>query len=130
MVSSIKNTLGLPPLCLKKLYVILYFPAIKPQSLKSLPGFNLTKSDLSGADLSNTNLSQVRLSEANLTNADLTNADFTDMNFFKFEFFGTDLSGADLTGADLTGADLEWGFFYGLNLSDTVLECFNNSICK
>ena len=91
---------------------------------------NLTKSDLSGADLSNTNLSQVRLSEANLTNADLTNADFTDMNFFKFEFFGTDLSGADLTGADLTGADLEWGFFYGLNLSDTVLECFNNSICK
>ena len=44
--SSTKNTLGLPPLCLKKLYTTLYFPAIKPHSLNSLPGFIWTKSDL------------------------------------------------------------------------------------
>jgi len=60
----------------------------------------------------------------------LSGADFTDMNFFKFQFFGTDLSGADLTNADLSGADLAWGFFYGLDLSNTILECYNHSICK
>ena len=91
---------------------------------------NLAKTDLSGADLSGKNLSQVNLSGADLSGADLTNADFTDMNFFKFQFFGTDLSGADLTNADLSGADLAWGFFYGLDLSGTILECYNHSICK
>ena len=91
---------------------------------------NLSKTDLSGADLSGKNLSQVNLSGSDLSGADLSNTDFTDMNFFKFQFFGTDLSDADLTNADLSGADLAWGFFYGLDLSDAILECYNHSICK
>ena len=98
--------------------------------LNVLSGADLTNADLSGADLTGKNLSQVNLSGTDLSGADLSNADFTDMNFFKFQFFGTDLSGADLTNADLSGADLAWGFFYGLDLSDTILECYNHSICK
>ena len=98
--------------------------------LNVLSGADLTNADLSGTDLSGKNLSQVNLSGSDLSGADLSNTDFTDMNFFKFQFFGTDLSGADLTNADLSGADLAWGFFYGLDLSDTILECYNHSICK
>jgi uncharacterized protein YjbI with pentapeptide repeats len=88
----------------------------------SLPGV-----DLSGSDLAQVTMSGSDLSGANLSNAEIVQATMRNVDFSKADLAGTFLSESDLSGANFSGANLSGAYLDGANLYQADLSGANLS---
>jgi len=100
-------------------------PAPSPAAAVSLPGADLTGTDIAALDLRRADLAGARLDGVHAPALVFEHADLSGASLRGADLIGADLSGAELTGADLSGADLAGACLRGAQLTGATVSGAN-----